>query len=163
MNHGLYRSIRMFSALLFFAAAVQVSAHDYQAGQAGELHIVHPYSLETPPGAHNGVAYLTIQQRGNQADQLLSASTPRAERVQLHQSAEAGGMMTMTHKELPVTIAAGGELALQPGGYHLMLMGLSSPLKRDERIPLTLIFEKAGKVEVELTVEELGGSGHHSH
>lgn len=139
--------------LLLFAAATQALAHDYQAG---ELHIAHPYSLATPPGAPNGVAYLAIHHRGSMPDRLLSASTPRAKRVQLHQSTEADGMTTMEHISLPTEIKPGGELVLEPGGYHFMLMGLKGQLKADDRVPLILTFEKAGTVEVELAVKGLG-------
>lgn len=162
--------------VLLLVGAGQLAAHDYQAG---DLHIDHPYSLATPPGAPNGVAYMAIHHRGSEPDRLVSASTPVAKRVQLHQSIETDGMFKMKHIDLPLTIEAGGELVLQPGGYHFMLMGLSKPLQADKSVPLTLTFEKAGPVEVELTVKGLdhpkasgkhgtnhgqhGHDGHHGH
>lgn len=148
-------ALTLFALLL--SSGTPLFAHDYQAG---DLHIDHPYSMATPPGAPNGVAYLAVHHRGADADRLLSASTPVAKRVQLHQSVEADGMFNMKHIELPLTIEAGGELVLQPGGYHFMLMGLTKPLKADTRVPLTLNFESAGAVEVELMVKGLDDIHH---
>lgn len=138
--------------LLVLGTPLLALAHEYQSGN---LHIGHPSSRATPPGASNGVAYLTVHNGGEEADRLLSANTPRAERVQLHKNVEENGMTTMKHIELPLAIEPGNELKLHPGGYHFMLMGLSTPLKADERVPLTLTFEEAGTVEVELAVEGL--------
>ena len=167
-----FRTARL--ALIFALMLIPIAAlaHEYQAG---DLHIAHPSSVATPPRAPNGVAYLTIHHGGEKADRLISASTPRADRVQLHQSREADGMAAMEKVDLPLTIAPGTELKLAPGGRHFMLMGIHAPLKVGERIPLTLVFESAGEVEVELAVEALGGtaakdqkgsanpSGHHGH
>ena len=147
--------------LLLLTLPFSTQAHDYQAGQ---LHIAHPSSRTTPPGVPNGVAYLTVHHQGDRADQLLSATTPRADRVQLHRSAESNGMSTMEHISLPYRLEPGSELKLQQGGYHFMLMGLTKPLTAGERIPLTLTFERAGTVEVELVVEDLlGDSDRHAH
>lgn len=155
-------TLKPMLALTMLLASVNVLGHDYQVG---ELHIAHPSSMATPPGAPNGVAYLSVHHRGDQTDRLLSASTPRASRVQLHQSVEKDGMSTMRQIPLPLAIEPGGELKLEQGGYHFMLMDLTEPLKAGERIPLTLSFEDAGPVEVELMVDELTGhgGGHHSH
>lgn len=143
---------------------VGVQAHDYQHG---DLHIDHPTSKATPPGAPNGVAYMAIHYSGEEPERLLSASTPHAKRVKLHQSVEQNGIVRMKHIPLPYTFEPGSALVLTPGSNHFMLMGLSGPLKADKRVPLTLTFEKAGAVDVELVVEELGAMsnkgamGHH--
>ncbi|MAL97920.1 MAG: hypothetical protein CL583_05655 [Alteromonadaceae bacterium] len=133
-----------------------VAAHSYQTGA---LQIDHPSSRETAPGAPNGVGYLRIEHNGEQVDRWLAAESPRARRVELHKSRENDGMRSMKHVALPLELQPGETFELQPGGYHLMLMGLDRPLRAGEHVPLKLRFERAGDIEVELVVEELGGAG----
>ena len=101
----------------------------------------------------NAAGYLTITNKGAQADRLLGAASSVAATVTLHESREVGGMMTMR----PVgalTVPPGGSVALAPGGYHLMLEGLKHPLAAGQHAPVTLTFAHAGPLKVELEVRD---------
>jgi len=97
-----------------------------------------------------GGAFLKIQNQGG-ADRLLAASSSAAGMVQLHSMAMDGNVMKMREVEA-IELPAGKTVELKPGGLHIMLMGLKAPLKAGSSVPLTLKFEKAGAVTVNLTV-----------
>ena len=99
---------------------------------------------------------MSITNKGAAADRLVSASSPAAEKVQIHEMTMQNGVMKM--RELPngLPIEAGKTVSLAPGGNHLMLMGLKAPLKQGDKIPLTLNFEKTGKIDVMLDVQGIG-------
>jgi len=110
------------------------------------------WSRPTPPGVSVGVGYLVIE-GGTEADRLVSARSPRAQHVEFHESTEEGGLMRM--RELAaVPVAGGATLRFAPNGLHLMLIGLDRPLRDGERVPLTLVFERAGPRSLELLVGE---------
>ena len=121
------------------------------AGDAS-IRIEDPGSGGCPPRRGQGpdpqsktAAYLTIVNRGATPDALLSATADVATSVELHQTREAGGMMTM--EEVPkIAVAAGARVSLKPGGYHLMLVGLRRGLGPGQTVTLTLRFERAGPV-----------------
>ncbi|SDS18503.1 copper chaperone PCu(A)C [Pseudomonas oryzae] len=146
--------IRTLSLAALFAVALPGFAHDYQVG---ELTIDHPWSRELPPNAPAGAAYFTLKNAGA-ADRLLGASTPRAQKSELHTHVHQDGLMKM-QRISAVDVPAQGEVTFQPGGNHVMLFGLDKPLKAGDEFPLTLEFEKAGKVEVQVQVESADGHG----
>jgi copper(I)-binding protein len=95
--------------------------------------------------------YVTITNTGGQADALLSASSDAAKTAELHETKNDGGVMKMR----PVTkinVPAGGKIEMKPGGYHVMLLGLKRDLKKGDRVPVTLKFERGGDVQAEATV-----------
>ncbi len=142
-------SIRTLSLAALLAFALPSFAHEYKVG---ELTIDHPWSRELPPNAPAGAAYFTLHNQGSQADRLIGASTARAQKSELHTHVHQDGLMKM--QQIPaVDIPAKGEVVFQPGGNHVMLFGLDQPLKVGEKFPLTLEFEKAGKIEVQVQVE----------
>lgn len=150
--------IRTLSLAALLACALPSFAHDYKVG---ELTIDHPWSRELPPNAPAGAAYFTLINQGAEADRLVAASTPRAQKSELHTHLHQGGLMKMV--QVPaVEIPAKGQAVFQPGGNHIMLFGLAQPLKAGEEFPLTLEFEKAGKIEVQVQVEsaDTHGMGH---
>lgn len=147
-------NIRNFAAALAVAAAFAVPAlaHEYQAG---DLHIGHPWARATAEGMPTGAAFLTIRNDGETADRLLGASTDRAETVEMHRGVMEDGIARMRPVEA-VDLPAGEEIAFAPGGYHFMLIGLDGALVEGTRFPLTLEFEKAGEVVVEIAVDAPG-------
>jgi hypothetical protein len=129
--------------------------------EKGDLQIRHPWSRATPPGAKVAAGYFEIRNNGKQADRLLSASTPVAKKVEMHVTEHAGEVAKM--RQLRAFEVPGRErLALEPNGAHLMLVDLVQPLKKGERFPMTLRFERAGEVEVQFEVQEMG-SRHSRH
>ena len=138
-------------------AAVPAAAHDYTAG---DVAIAHPWTRAA--GANgNGAAFMQLRNTGAQPDRLISASTPAARTVELHTMTRDGDVMRMRPVQ-DIPVPAGDTVALQPGGFHIMMIGLTAPMNQGGRVPLTLRFERAGEVQVELAVEAAGarGSGH---
>jgi copper(I)-binding protein len=118
----------------------------------GDLDVRHPWTRATPPGATNAAGYLEIRNSGKEPDRLVGASTPNGERVELHMTVREGDVMKMREVQ-SFEVPAGQRLTLRPGGQHLMIVGLKKPLAVDARIPLTLRFERAGEIRVELRVQ----------
>jgi len=150
------------SLLLFTLFSLPAAAHHYEAG---DLHIDHPWSRETPPNAQTAAVYLTIHNHGTETDRLLSAETPAAERVELHEHIHQDGLMKM-QQVAEVVIPATGEVKFAPGGLHLMLFAPSKHYQDGEHFPITLHFARAGAVKVEVLVQKnaLPAKGHeHKH
>ncbi|MBZ9795161.1 copper chaperone PCu(A)C [Mesorhizobium sp. ES1-4] len=141
---------------LLFVGAQSVLAHEFKVG---DLEIEHPWSRATPAGAKVAGGYFTILNKGGAADRLLSISSDVSEKAELHEMAVKDGVMTMRPVAGGLEIPAGGKVALAPGGYHLMFIGLKRQPKQGEKFAATLTFEKAGTVSVEFAVEGMGEMG----
>lgn len=113
-----------------------------------------PWTRATPPGAKIGAGFVTLKSAGV-ADRVVGASSPVAGRVEMHVTLREGEVMKMREVRA-FEVPAGGAFELKPGGAHLMLMDLKRPLKKGEKVPLTLKLEKGGELKLELTVEEMG-------
>ena len=124
---------------------------------AGDLTVTGAWARATPPGAEVGAAYLRIANQGASDDRLLGVASSAATSVTLHESAEENGVATM-RPVVTYRIPVGGALEMEPGGPHLMLVGLAAPLKEGEALSLTLRFEKAGELTLELPVAPIGAS-----
>lgn len=115
------------------------------------------WARATPSGAKTGAIYLTITNTGTVPDTIQSASTPAADKAELHEMKMANGVMEM--RPVPsLTIAPGKSLVLAPGGYHLMLIGLKAPLKEGEMVPVTVTFAHAGAQQVMASVAKIGAA-----
>ena len=128
--------------------------------KVGNLQIIKPSARATAPGQSISSAYLTIENKGTSADRLVAVSFARAKEVQLHEMKMDGDKMMM-RQITSVEIPANGIVELKPGGNHLMLMGLDSPIKDGEQLKMTLQFEKAGKVDVVFPSQAMGGMKMH--
>lgn len=131
-----------------------VLAHDYSQG---DVRVDHPWSRPTPPGTTMGVGYMSISNTGGSDIVLVGARTPRADRVSIHRSSIRDGVMRMAPVKGGLAIPAGTTVEMKPHSYHLMLENLGSPLREDETVPLTLSFEGAEDMEVDLNVAPLDG------
>jgi copper(I)-binding protein len=100
----------------------------------------------------NGAAYMTIVNEGADADRLTSAESNVANSVELHQTVMKDNVMSMSPVEA-IEVPANGQVELKPGGYHVMLVGLKQDLKVGDIVKLTLVFEKAGRIDVEAEVK----------
>ena len=116
-------------------------------------------SRATGAGAANAAGYLVITNPTGAADRLVSALSPRAERVELHEMRMDAGMMQMRQVEA-IDIPAGGSITLEPGGLHLMFMGVTAPFVAGEAIPVTLTFETAGPIDTTLAVQPIDADIH---
>jgi len=142
--------------VLALAAFLAMPAAWAQDVTQGDLKIVRPWARETARMARAGGAFMTIENTGGTPDRLLKAASPVAARTEVHTVIQDGDVMRM--REVPaLDLAPKSKVELKPGGYHVMLMDLKAPLKAGDRFPLTLTFEKAGAITVEITVEKLAG------
>jgi copper(I)-binding protein len=149
-----------FSLVLCAGLLLAASVHAQQF-PAGGLVIEHPWSRPTAAGMPMGVAYLTITNNGPREDVLLSAHTPAAARVEFHRTILEGGMARMRPAGA-LTIAPGKTLRAEPGGLHLMLVELKTPLVEGTTVPLLLTFRSAGEVTVQIRVEQRDAGAAHS-
>jgi copper(I)-binding protein len=137
--------------VLVATLAVGTIVHAHESTLNG-LHIEHPYARPTVPMQRSGGAYLTIENKGKDADKLVAVSSPIAESVQIHTMSMDGDVMKMREVD-GIELKPASKVEMMPGhGYHLMMLGLRQPLKAGDRFPLTLTFEKAGKTEVSVIV-----------
>jgi copper(I)-binding protein len=139
-----------FLALLLGPAAL---AHGYKAGS---LAIHHPWTRATPAGAKVAGGYLVIDNEGSEPDRLLGGASEAGTAVEVHEMSEADGIMRMRRLADGVVIPAGGTVELKPGGLHLMITGLKRQLTEGEMVKVTLSFENAGKIDLELEVQAIG-------
>ncbi|MBL6080122.1 copper chaperone PCu(A)C [Belnapia sp. T18] len=131
------------------------------AQEAGGIAVEQPWARAAVQGGVGG-AFMRIENRGAAADRLVSASSPVARTVELHATVRDGDVMRMRPVQA-IDLPAHGAVQLQPGGLHMMLIGLNRPLSQGERVPVTLTFEHAGSVAVELAVQGAGAGGMAGH
>lgn len=150
LNHWAARFIVLCWGCLL---ALSAQAHGFAVG---ELFVRHPYAVPSLAGSQNGAVYFkSIKNAGKKADQLLSAKTQVAEKVEIHEMTMDGDVMKMRPLS-SIEIPAGGEVSVakgNPNGYHLMLLGLKQALKDGDRFPVWLTFKQAGEVKVEVYVQ----------
>jgi copper(I)-binding protein len=149
---------RLLSAAGFaaplIAATILLGLIGSAAAEPGAIEVTAAWARATV-GHIPGGAFLTIVNKGNSDDRLIAVTSPVAKTADVHQSKNEDGVMKMV--PVPVLeIKAGATVTFAPGGYHIMLMGLTAPLKAGETFPLTLVFEKAGKIEVTVKVGKAG-------
>lgn len=129
---------------------------------AGGIEVHDAYALTSRPGAPTGGAYMVIENHGDADDRLVSASAPVAQMVQLHANIiDDDGVASMVEHEDGIPLPAGGGITLARGGDHVMFMGITEPFEDGMIIPLTLHFDLAGDVLVEVPVDlgRLAGAG----
>jgi copper(I)-binding protein len=134
-------------------------AHEFRAG---DLQIDHPWSRAIGPRAPTAAGYLIIRNGGAAPDRLVAAETPMARLVEIHEMSMSDNIMRMRPVVDGIVVPAGGTVRLAPNGLHLMIVGPHAGFVRGARVPLTLVFERAGRVAVELAVEAPGArAGEH--
>lgn len=139
------------TALVLFGTTAAF-AHGYKAGL---IEIDHPWARATASSAPTGAAYFVLNNTGKEDDRLLSASTPVAEKAELHTHLMDNGVMKMRPVNA-IEVSPGSPTTLAPGGLHVMLTGLKQPLVKGKAFPLTLVFEKAGPTTVQVDVQGAG-------
>ncbi|WP_342726695.1 copper chaperone PCu(A)C [Bradyrhizobium sp. B097] len=125
----------------------------------GRVAVSQAWSRATPKGAKVAGGYLTVENRGTRADRLLSAESPAAGKVEIHSMTMQDGIMTMRPLDDGLAIPPDATVTLAPGGDHIMFVGLTTPFEEGHRIPVSLNFERAGKVEVTFEVVSVGAKG----
>ncbi|MCC7321062.1 MAG: copper chaperone PCu(A)C [Rubellimicrobium sp.] len=139
---------RMFLAAALTAACLAAPAF------AQDIVVHDAYAITSRPGAPTGAAFMVIENHGDTADRLVSASADVAERVELHTHIMGDdGTAQMVHVPEGWEIPAGGQLLLARGSHHVMFMGVTAALEDGFVFPVTLHFEIAGDVVVEVPVD----------
>ncbi|MCQ2029003.1 copper chaperone PCu(A)C [Stutzerimonas zhaodongensis] len=159
--------LRLIAAVVLGTATLTATAEDHAHHAVDEKPaITQVWSRAMPPTAPTGAVYFRINNPGEATDKLVGVQTPRAEKAELHTHVHKGEVMSMQRIE-SVELAAGGEVEFKPGGNHVMLFKLKEPLVAGEHFPMTLIFEKAGEVTVDVSIHDQApqatDSGHHHH
>jgi hypothetical protein len=159
--------MRALIALTFavFAAACGAPTHQQATQEAhatSSLAVQDQWAAPMPDGVDVGAGYLTIANRTDADDRLLSATSPRAARVEIHEMTMEGAVMQMRAID-DLEVPAGQDVTLGPGGMHLMFFGVTQPFAEGEEIPLVLTFEDAGAINVALPVRRAAAQDHAGH
>lgn len=145
---------KFFLAALAAGVALSLSAHAAEY-KKGDLVIADPWARASAMMAGNGVVFMTIANRGAGPDRLTKAAANVSEVVELHTHQMENGVMRM--RQVPgIDVEPGGQAVLKPGGLHVMLINLKTPLVAGQTFPVTLTFEKAGDVTVDAIVAAPG-------
>jgi len=145
--------MRRLSLSLLFALSLSLPT------LADGIKVEAPWARATIAAQKTGGAYVILTNSGSAPDRLIGAETPVAETAEVHEHKNTDGIMQMREVTGGVPVAPGETVAFGPGGYHIMLIGLKQPLTKGGKFPLTLVFEKAGKQTVEVSVEAPGARG----
>lgn len=148
-------NMKYFPALILALTPTLLMSHDYTIGG---LKIDHPVARATTPTARTSAGYMTIKNVGETADTLLAveADFPR---VELHTTTVTAGVASMQKLEA-VEIPMGATVTFEQGGLHVMIMGVTTQLMEGDTVPAVLVFENAGRIDVDFNVEQMDGSGH---
>jgi copper(I)-binding protein len=149
-----HRNLLLAAALCVWGGAAAAETYT-----VGAIEVANPWARATPKGAPVGGAYMTITNKGTEADRLVGASTPAAGLAQVHQMSMDNGVMTMRPVEGGLEIKPGQTVVLAPNSFHIMMTGLKQPMAQGEHVKATLDFAKAGKLDVEFVVESMGAQG----
>ncbi len=154
-------SLPFAGAIGFIVMSVAAGiTHDHIAS-VGNLEISHAWARAMLPNQPAGGGYMTIANQGQEADRLVSASSPAAGKVEIHSMQVINDVMTMRPVEGGLEIPAGETVELKPGGLHVMFMAVAEPFAEGDTVPVTLEFEQAGSVDIALPVRKAEGG--HSH
>ena len=149
----------MTAAAITLALAGGAEAATYRLGS---LEVANPWSR--PAAANgNGAGFMVITNRGGKPDALKAVETPLARKAEIHQSSTAGGVMRMQRLDAGLALPAGKAVTLAPGGYHVMLLGLTKQLKSGDKVPATLVFQSGARMNVEFQVGATAPTAAHEH
>ena len=149
----------LFHLAAILLLALFVSNETHAQTSTNTITVEQAWARATPGGAHTGAAYMTLINNGTSTDQLLSATTPVADQVQFHKNTEDNGVSRMREVH-NVELSPGRKVIFKPGQMHMMVVGLKQPLKEGQSFPLTLQFEKAGRMDVSVAIEKVGAMQH---
>jgi copper(I)-binding protein len=159
MRHSTCRIWNQKVWLLVAVLSLSGGAAGAETYRIGSIEVGNPWARATPKGAAVGGAYMTITNKGPEADRLMGASSPVANQLEVHQMAMDKGVMSMRPVQGGLEIKPGQTVVLNPESFHLMIIGLKQPLVQGERVKATLDFAKAGKLDLEYVVESMGAQG----
>jgi periplasmic copper chaperone A len=135
----------------------------FHVASAAELEISGAFARASAGPARNGAVFLTVKNHGKGDDTLISASTDVSKRAALHGHSMKDGIMRMSQVKGGIPVSAGSVAHLKPGGFHVMLMGLKSPLKKGKKITVTLTFKSTAKIKVDVPILGVGAKSSMKH
>jgi hypothetical protein len=145
----------LFATLLLVMSPLAVSAHDFNAGS---IYIDHPMIQEAPPNAPVLGGYIMLQNNGAEDDRLLGIESDAVEKVELHRTVMTDDIARMTPMTEGLPLPAGAIVWLGDGGTHAMFIKPSARYLEGDEVLATLIFEKAGRIDVMFKVEKRTGA-----
>ena len=148
---------------LIAASALVVTAASAQDYKLGSLEISQPWTRATPSTAKAGGGFLTITNKGTTPDRLVAVRSAVSDKAEIHEMKMEGNVMRMRELAKGLEIPPGATVELKPGGYHIMFMELKAPMAKDAKVPVTLVFEKAGSIDVDLQVQAMGAQSPAKH
>ena len=154
---GVRASLVLSIGLALAWPAPRAPAHE---ATKGGIVIAHPWMRATPGNVTVGVAFGEIKAERGKSDRLVGAKTPAAGRAEIHEHILEKGVAKM-RPVASVAVRGGTSVVLGPGAHHIMLLDLKAPLKEGDLVPITFVFEKAGEITIEATVEPVGAMGPH--
>lgn len=128
------------------------------AQEGGSIAVSDAYARATAPGQANGAAFLTLSNRSSEPRALIAATSPAAQAVELHTHVQEDGMVRMRRVER-IELPAQGSVSLQPGGLHLMLIGLKGDLAPGDQVDLSLTFDDDTEAQVQASVRRIEPPG----
>ncbi|WP_297780306.1 copper chaperone PCu(A)C [uncultured Roseovarius sp.] len=151
--------MKLFALALL--GALMLSGTAYAHGvKKDKIEIIHPHINEPFAGAKSAAAYMAISNEGAATERLIGIETPAATKTSLHTTEHGSDGVARMQPVAGIEIPAGETVVLEPGGLHVMLMGLTAPLKEGAMVPSTFVFEQAGRIEVEFMVDPTDGVDH---
>lgn len=150
-------------AFVTLALVAPALAQHAMTTKVGAIEIAEPWTRATPGGAAVAGGYLRITNTGTAPDRLVGGTFALSKTVEVHEMKMDGGVMQMRRVEAGLEIAPGATVELKPGGYHLMMVGLTAPVKLGAPIRGALQFEEAGRVEIEFAVAPIGAMAPAAH
>jgi periplasmic copper chaperone A len=144
------------TALLVLALGAMTTMAPAQDFTAGGIKVSRAWTREVPAGAKVAAGFMTITNSGKEADTLIGGSIPLAGKFEVHEMKMDGGIMQMRQLTPGLVLKPGETVVLKPGSFHLMFIDLKQGPKRGTPVKGTLIFEKAGKIEIEYQVQPIG-------
>jgi copper(I)-binding protein len=144
-------------ALALAAICASAGAHEYSSKG---ITVAHPWARATPGGAKVGSLYLEIKAQRGKGDKLVGVRSAVAGSAEIHNHIMEQGIAKMRRVD-GIAVPGGKSVILRPSGYHIMLVDLKQPLAEGDMAKVTLVFEKAGEIEVDASVEPMGATGPH--
>ena len=143
-------------AAMVLAPVVQAQIAEFSSGK---IKIVAPWTRATPESSKVGGGFMTLINSGSEPDRLVGGSTEISGGLEIHEIHIVNGVAMMRQVNPGILLRPGASVVLKPFSHHLMMMDLKQPLKAGEKVKGTLVFEKAGRVEIEYVVVPMGADG----
>lgn len=145
------KTLAACAVLMLASPAVQ--ANDVSKG---DISVSNPWTRATPPNARAAGGFVTISNTGSGDDRLTAVASPLSDRVEIHEMAVNDGVMKMRQLADGLIIPAGETVTLEPGGLHIMFLGINGRFEQGTTVPVTLRFEQAGDISIKLPVAAMG-------